>query len=481
MEKYESDINPNIFRKNIKYLEELKYEPLEMDKKESITPKTNKGHLNPEGKKSFFEKVQEGLSKLLKNNEDEEFYKTVQGDFKNQVDLGIFLEQEQKSLEAFTTDKLYIKKYQYNESATSKVLRFGINAFNKELKQYLDLDYNPEISKREVAQISDVASVLSKSIKDKKEEANNKDQVFQEFKIKAQNQITPIEKSIIKQGIDYLNEAKTKTILVDLFARHNKDGKYASSYVDRDKEYKAGHVKYTKDGDIETHTVVLYKQGVEYLVIDPSNAEFSAILVGTHNNIRVCFSKKFQVYQPVEKAEELGLLGLNLNQWRDCVDIAVKLAFNLNRNNQRIELEKFNKSEIIKTDSLKSNISIEEISNNPEMYKILPGELDYYPIRSKQSSNIVEGKLYNATLKYLFNTYKVLENKISEMNFFYSSEKFQTIRENYFTKEYAPEKYGDAIGNLMSIFYEIKNTTDIGEIKLLAEEMKSIESIFYEA
>lgn len=53
MEKYESDIDPNVFRQNIKYLEELKYEPLEIDRHESITPKTNKGHLNTESKKAF--------------------------------------------------------------------------------------------------------------------------------------------------------------------------------------------------------------------------------------------------------------------------------------------------------------------------------------------------------------------------------------------------------------------------------------------
>lgn len=323
--------------------------------------------------------------------------------------------------------------------------------------------------------------MFSKSTKDKVADALNKSNQFQELKAKAKTQVTSTEQSVVTQAIDYLNEAGKKTALVDLFARHTKDGQYKSGHKYEGQKFIPGYIKYTQDGILETHTVVLYKQDDKYLVIDPSNAEFSAILVGTHNDIRVCFSKKFQVYQPIENAEEKGLLGYNQNKWRDCVDIAVKLAFNLNRNEQLIELEKFNEAEIIKTDSLKNNISIEEISNNTEMHKILPGELDYYPLRTKQSSNIIEGKLYNTVLKYLFNTYKVLETKITEMNFVYIGKKFHSIREKYFSKEYNSEEYGIAIEDIYKIFDNIKNSTDIGEIKLLAEEMGAIKSIFDEA
>ena len=477
------EIDPNILRQNIKYLRELEYYPVkEFDEHESITPTTNKGHLTQGSKEHFFKKVKEKLQGLKEQNETvENFYTKVQGDFENQEQVEKFLIHQEFALNSFVSDNILIKKYQYKDSKISEVLRFGINSYNKDLIQEIGVKYNPSIKKEEAVPISDTISVFSKSTKDKAADALNKNDKFQELKAKAKNQVTSTEQSVVTQAIDYLNESGRKTALVDLFARHTKDGQYKSGHKYEGQKFISGHIKYTKDGTLETHTVVLYKQGSKYLVIDPSNAEFSAILVGAHNDIRVCFSKKFQVYQPIENAEEEGLLGSKPNQWRDCIDIAVKLAFNLNRNEQLLELEQFNEAEVIKTDSLKNNISIEEISNNTETHKVLPGELDYYPLRTKQSSNIVEGKLYNTALKYLFNTYKALETKITEMNFFYIGKKFHTIREKYFLKDYNSEDYGSAIKDLQGIFYDIKNSTDVGEIKLLAEEMKAIESIFYEA
>ena len=478
----QKEIDPNILKQNIKYLEKLEYKPIvEFDEHESITPTTNKGHLTSDSKKYFFEDVSKKLQELKERNKEVDFFQKVEGNFKNQGQVENFLIHQEMSLNSFISDNTLIKKYQYKDSKISEVLRFGINSYNKDLIQEISIKYNPSIKKEEAVPISDTISVFSKSTKDKVADALSKSNQFLELKAKAKNQVTPIEQSVVTQAVDYLNESGRKTALVDLFARHAKDGQYKSGHKYEGQKFISGHIKYTKDGGLETHTVVLYKQDNKYLVVDPSNAEFSAILVGAHNDIRVCFSKKFQVYQPIENAEEEGLLGSKPNQWRDCIDIAVKLAFNLNRNDQLIELEKFNEAEVIKTDSLKNNISIEEISNNPEMHKILPGELDFYPLRSKQSSNIIEEKLYNTVLKYLFNTYKVLETKITEMNFFYIGKKFHTIREKYFLKEYNPEEYGSAIKNLQDIFYDIKNSTDIGEIKLLAEEMKAIESIFYEA
>jgi len=49
------EIDPNILRHNIKYLEKLEYKAVvEFDEYESITPTTNKGYLTQESKKSFF-------------------------------------------------------------------------------------------------------------------------------------------------------------------------------------------------------------------------------------------------------------------------------------------------------------------------------------------------------------------------------------------------------------------------------------------
>lgn len=41
-----------------------------------------------------------------------------------------------------------------------------------------------------------------------------------------------------------------------------------------------------------THTVLMFKQGDKYLIIDPNNAFFSHILAGASDDIRLCFNKK---------------------------------------------------------------------------------------------------------------------------------------------------------------------------------------------
>ena len=458
------EIDPNIWRQNIKFLEKLEYIPIkDIDEHESITPTTNKGHLTLDSKKMFFQQVSKELEDLKTNNSEEKFYEIFKGQFKDQEDLGKFLEYQEKTLRNFNSEGIFIKKYQYKNSETSKVLRFGINSLDKNLKDWIEKEYNPSIKKEQIIQVSDVASVLSKSIKKgtELEEFAKKDNKFQEFKLKADKQITSIEKSIIQQGIDYLNVAETKTVLVDIFARNAKDGS----------------IKYTKDGDIETHTVVLYKQNNQYLIIDPSNAEFSAILIGANDNIRVCFSKNFQVYQPVEKAEEQGLLGSKSNQWRDCVDIAVKLSFNLNKNNQNIELEAFNKSEVIKTDSLKSNISVQEITNNPDVLNKIPEELKYYPVRVKQSSELTNQKMITETLKVFSYQYSKVEKLIKDTGLNYINKKVEQIKDNYFETNYTTDKYDKSYNDLFEICKYMKN---IDEIELLGQSIALIREEFNE-
>jgi len=50
----QKEIDPNILRQNIKYLEKLEYKPVvEFGEHESITPTTNKGHLTSDSKNFF--------------------------------------------------------------------------------------------------------------------------------------------------------------------------------------------------------------------------------------------------------------------------------------------------------------------------------------------------------------------------------------------------------------------------------------------
>jgi hypothetical protein len=357
--------------------------------------------------------------------------------------------------EELEQELFYVDQYQYKDSQKSNVSHFGINVYREDLKKEL-IEHNKSFKK--VLKDSEVISLLNKTEKSKKPEEleQEKYQQLQKYKEESTQNLTGIEKYIVNEAIKHLNEQYKTTVLVEVFERDA-----------------SGQVK----EPLSTHTVVLYKQNNKYLVIDPSNAEFSTILIGTHKDVVACFNKKLKIYQPTEGAEEKGLLGSKAHQWRDCVDIAVKLAFNLAKNNQEIELEKFKDLEVIKTDSLKSNFSIEEVSNSSEIYKILPGELDLYPIRAKQSSNILEQKYINAGLKVFHYISKQLKTKITDLNLHYAQEGIDQIKKGYFEHQYSANEYYQSHKDLILLSEHLKG---LDELKLLGLETEIIEKTFYE-
>lgn len=72
--------------------------------------------------------------------------------------------------------------------------------------------------------------------------------------------MTDIERLIIQTAKDYLSWENKNVIVIDLFAR--------------EKNYQIKII----DEEVQTHSVVLYKQENYYIVIDPNNSEFSTIL-----------------------------------------------------------------------------------------------------------------------------------------------------------------------------------------------------------
>ena len=344
----------------------------------------------------------------------------------------------------------YVDEYQHKVSATSHVLHFGINTYREELKKELE-KHNQSFKK--TLKDSEVISVLNKTEKGKQpgEVEQEKCEQLKKYITESSNNLTEIEKYIVNTAIRHLNENNKKTVLVEVLEREA-DGLIKQS--------------------LETHTVVLYKQSDKYLVIDPSNVEFSTILVGAYDNIVACFNKKIQIYKPYNDT------GSTTAQSRDCVDIAVKLAFNLNKNNQNVVLKKFSTLESIDPESLKNIQSIEEVSNNAEIYQKLPAELKYFTLRTKQSSDIVEQKKVNAGLKVLHHTYKTIQEKINELGFAYSSELLQKKKSDYFLN--IPEKHADTVTNLIDLLTDVKAMTDIGEIKLLGLEIAAIEGSYNE-
>ena len=151
----------------------------------------------------------------------------------------------------------------------------------------------------------------------------------------------PLEIDSLKDAITHLlATGNTRTVLVDILER----------VADGNREIKLTS-KGEKDGEytVQTHSVLLYKNPAksktlekngthEIVVIDPSNIEFSSHLSSTKlqeklRDMPSNFDKiltpsgKLQIYKPAQK----GVVGPEISHYRDCIDIAVKLAFGLNK------------------------------------------------------------------------------------------------------------------------------------------------------
>ena len=213
----------------------------------------------------------------------------------------------------------------------------------------------------------------------------------------------PLEMKIFKNAVEHLlDDDDCKTVLVDIFAR---DGNMLK--VDKSEE------------QFEVHTVVLYKNPADssgkhsILVIDPSSNKFSVHLAnheirmmlaeaggvieekmlfkGGVAQVVVNTDKEFCIYRPYDSNH----VGPALDEARDCVDVAVKIALALDLGaHQRVN-----------SSDLKRYPIIQMLSNNPKIDTTLPeGFLDEVPLRLKQASNVEVSRAfarYNAAMTKL--------------------------------------------------------------------------------
>lgn len=376
MNKTVLDIDPNIWRQNIRYLEEAQYETIpEIDEHESITPTTNKGHLSLESKKSFFGEVISKLDVLREQNEKtEDFFTQVKGNFQNKEDLGKFLNSQEEALTNLSADNIFVKKYQYKTSETSKVLRFGINIQHKELLKELDI-YNNQLTKK-------VTNALQSKLEKQSDISNisgaTKYAPFREKYIS----LTSTEELVVKNAVKYLDSSSNKIALVDIFPREFNNKNTGVGTI---------NIK-----NLDTHTALLYKtSGNQILVIDPNNPMFSSHLSKYQDDYytlqTLCTTDpSFKIYSRPEKSET----GFSTDKYRDCIDIAVKIAFVLNNSGNSYE----NFDEIMNSQVIKL------VTNNA----IIDGVVlsDNFPTRVKQISNFdkiiecnINLKLYNEILR----------------------------------------------------------------------------------
>jgi hypothetical protein len=198
----------------------------------------------------------------------------------------------------------------------------------------------------------------------------------------------------------------------------------------------------------EVHTVVLYNQNNKFLLIDPSNTTFSYILAGAHPDILLCINEQMQIYKPISSDK----IGFNPDNWRDCIDIAVKLSFALNSNKDIIKINTIKHQlqtvEVIDFESLANCSSIKDITNQKSLYTALPSDTKEYPLRAKQSSDIKESAITTFFLKSISNTMLKIEEKLENINPYRLLNVYNKMKEQSFSESKMEHK--EFIGQLFS-------------------------------
>ncbi len=451
MIKKESSIDPNILRQNIEFLDKNDYYISKVRghttkdqllkhstdiSKRSITPDTHKSRTLVQNDKEL--QIFDSIKKL------EIIEKQI---FKEEL----MMSQEDQDL------PFYVDEYQYKDSPSSHVLHFGINTLYKPLKEEI-INYNNTVKEaitRDLTdQITDKVQKFFVSIITNMDLKNNEDILKQFEKIFKETKETKKEEKFLNKCVklflkthtldEFINYTKTscnnievdnslELKILDSISTSKSQISLANTqnYIDISKNisHLANETTLIKSAveyfttnpnrktilldifernlqttlieDIKkTHTIVLYNTGTKILVIDPSNPQFSSHLANFANYMEVSYSgnDKYKIYQPPDKADENGLLGSNPSQWRDCIDIAVKLAFGFN--NTKIIYKTVD--EIIASDIAK------RISNNPDIDRsIIVKDLS---ARIKQASDINQVEKFDRIEKIIDKNIQMTKN-----------------------------------------------------------------------
>lgn len=277
------------------------------------------------------------------------------------------------SLDIITGNEFFIDRFSY-DNTKSEVLRYGIDSSSIKVDTSVSITSNEAMVLGEKINFSTPSSIASKSGASKDKQAASK-------KIKHHN----LEKLVFKEAVNYLlNDTHTNTILVHIFER------------DED-----SLIKLNTSNQIKTHTVLLYKNPEvhgkhEILVIDPNNPTFSLHLSNDDMKKSIEVHPKLDSIKTTTKLKEQiykagGTQGSNAEQFRDCLDIAVKLAFGLKSAHQ-LDVDEISQYPVIKA-----------LSNNAAINESLPFSASKgfvkNSFRAQHKSNIEVGmKLYQLSI-----------------------------------------------------------------------------------
>jgi hypothetical protein len=212
-------------------------------------------------------------------------------------------------------------------------------------------------------QSSDLSEMHSKIVKKQATEVSSDKSLSKKGKDDTGSVIRlhPMEIFLIETAIKSLS-SDNRAVLVDIFAREED-----------------GSIQSTKSGGLETHTVVLYRNNSqEFAVIDPNSSEFSKHLSGNvelllaAGDVKILApAKMVKIYVTPEGSDK----GFAHDKYRDCIDIAAKLALMW----QKMKPEAVNIQELAKDDVVKM------ITNNAELDKTI--SVTDRAIRVKQASD----------------------------------------------------------------------------------------------
>lgn len=324
----------------------------------------------------------------------------------------------------------YVDEYKYKNSLTSKVLHFGINKKHPSVSEEL-----------EPFKVKAPKSISMKS--------SIKEEKLQE--LINDTPLTDYEKSMIKAGCQYLEiQSSGKCILIDILDRKN----------------------------LSTHTVILAKQGDSTILVDPSNPGFSVLLKGFMKDLVVCTDTNKTIYTPKHTT------GPQKDQYRDCIDVAVKLAFAINNSDKELLLSEGR----IDSSKIGLNHPIESITNCTKVSPLFPAEVEKNVFRIKQSSSITESKKASLLLKiferanrffdeeeYNVQTKKTEGPKYNKLNLEYKQNikcQIQELAKSFvYNKTFCPENYASSISENYSELSNLLNKDS--ELKLLGEELIS--------
>ena len=281
----------------------------------------------------------------------------------------------QKELTTMMAKKLekYVEEYEFSstpqkwffiEENTEGIKRYGIDPiFCKEVL--------PKDSKQD---IDDQSSTQDGKSSTSKQQSTTK-------KI-----LHPIEVFLLSEALKSLPNDKG-VVLVDIFERDNRSGK-----VNPDKKVQNVPL---------VHTIILYKEAEQITILDPTNSKSSKHLAIDINEILWQINNYFNLSsEPSSQGQQYYQspgpnTGPHPNQFRDCVDIAYKLATIIMKSGFPDTPE--NVKELTIWDP------ILQITNNPSYNELLTQDFKENALRIRQTSNEECRKKFNEQLERISN------------------------------------------------------------------------------